>query len=101
MLNIKEIRTNTDYIIESLKNRNFDNPENIINEIIKLDENYRKNLEKKEKLSSDRNLISKELAKFKNDKKKFDELSLKVTLLKNQISELENFTNEKLKLLNT
>ncbi len=100
MLNIKEIRTNTDYIIESLKNRNFDNPENIINEIIKLDENYRKNLEKKEKLLSDRNLISKELAKFKNDKKKFDELSLKVTLLKNQISELENFTNEKLKLLN-
>ena len=30
MLNIKEIRTNTNYIIESLKKRNFDNPEKIM-----------------------------------------------------------------------
>ena len=48
MLNIKEIRTNTNYIIESLKKRNFYNPEKIINEVLKLDKNYRKNLEEKE-----------------------------------------------------
>ena len=70
MLNIKEIRTNTNYIIESLKKRNFDNPEKIINQILKIDKNYREDLEKKEKLLGERNLISKELANLKNNKKK-------------------------------
>ena len=100
MLNIKEIRTNTNYIIESLKKRNFDNPEKIVNEVLKLDKNYRENLEKKEKLLGERNLISKELANLKNNKKKFNELSAKVSSLKNEISKLENQTNEELKLLN-
>ena len=100
MLNIKEIRTNTNYIIESLKKRNFDNPEKIINQILKIDKNYREDLEKKEKLLGERNLISKELANFKNNKKKFNELSTKVSSLKNEITKLENQTNEKLKLLN-
>ena len=100
MLNIKEIRTNANYIIESLKKRNFDNPEKIVNEVLKLDKNYRENLEKKEKLLGERNLISKELANLKNNKKKFNELSIKVTSLKNEISKLENQTNENLKLLN-
>tara|TARA_B100000212_G_C27372689_1_gene533280 strand:+ start:1233 stop:2501 length:1269 start_codon:yes stop_codon:yes gene_type:complete len=100
MLSIKEIRINTNYIIESLKKRNFDNPEKIITEILKLDKNYRENLEKKEKLLGERNLISKELANLINDKKKFNELSTRVTTLKNEISKLENQTNEKFKLLN-
>ena len=100
MLNIKEIRTNTNNIIESLKKRNFENPEKILNEILKIDKNYRENLEKKEKLLSERNLISKELASFKNNKRKFNELSAKVTTLKNEISKLETLTNGKLKLLN-
>jgi len=100
MLNIKEIRTNTNNIIESLKKRNFENPEKILNEILKIDKNYRENLEKKEKLLSERNLISKKLASFKNNKRKFNELSAKVTTLKNEISKLEALTNEKLKLLN-
>ncbi len=99
MLNIKEIRTNTDYIIESLRKRNFENPQKIVNEILKLDENYRKNLEKKEKLLGERNLISKELANYKNNEKKFNELSTEVTLLKKKILKLENTTNENLKLL--
>ena len=33
MLNIKEIRNNTNYVIGSLKKRNFENPEKVINEI--------------------------------------------------------------------
>ena len=50
MLSIKDIRSNTNYIIDSLKKRNFNKPEIIINDIIKLDKDYRENLEKKRKV---------------------------------------------------
>ena len=100
MLSIKEIRINTNYIIESLKKRNFDNPEKIITEILKLDKNYRENLEKKEKLLSKRNSISKELSNYKNNKKKFTKLSKEVTLIKSKILKLDNLLNKKAKLLN-
>ena len=80
MLSIKDIRSNTNYIIDSLKKRNFNKPEIIINDIIKLDKDYRENLEKKEKLLNQRNLISKELSKIKDKKKQFKALSVKVQL---------------------
>ena len=57
MLNIKDIRTKANYIIDSLRKRNFDSPEIVINDILKLDQEYRENLEKKEKLLSQRNSI--------------------------------------------
>ena len=101
MLNIKEIRNNTNHIISSLKKRNFDNPEKLINEILKLDKKYRVNLEKKEKLLSKRNLISKELANCKNNKKKFTKLSKEVTLLKDKILKLDKLLNTNVKLLNS
>jgi len=101
MLNIKDIRANANYFIDSLKKRNFDCPEKIINQILKLDQNYRENLEKKEKLLNERNLISKELANNKDNKKKFSELSLKVTQLKEQIAKLEKLTNKDIELLNS
>ena len=100
MLNIKEIRNNTNYIIDSLKKRNFENPEKAINEILKLDKKYRENLEKKEKLLSKRNSISKELSNYKNNKKKFTKLSKEVTLIKSKILKLDNLLNKKAKLLN-
>ena len=100
MLSIKDIRSNTKYFIDSLKKRNFNKPEIIINDIIKLDKNYRENLEKKEKLLNQRNLISKELSKIKDKKKQFKELSVKVTLLKEEISKLDLVITKKLNLLN-
>ena len=100
MLNIKEIRNNTNYVIDSLKKRNFENPEKVINEILKLDKKYRENLEKKEKLLSKRNSISKELSNYKNNKKKFTKLSKEVTLIKSKILKLDNLLNKKAKLLN-
>ena len=100
MLSIKDIRSNTNYIIDSLKKRNFNKPEIIINDIIKLDKNYRESLEKKEKLLNQRNLISKELSKIKDSKNQFKEQSIKVTLLKEEISKLDLIINEKLNLMN-
>tara|TARA_Y200000002_G_scaffold147946_1_gene122251 strand:+ start:2342 stop:3610 length:1269 start_codon:yes stop_codon:yes gene_type:complete len=100
MLSIKDIRSNTNYIIDSLKKRNFNKPEIIINDIIKLDKDYRENLEKKEKLLNQRNLISKELSKIKDSKNQFKEQSIKVTLLKDEISKLDLVINEKLNLMN-
>ena len=100
MLSIKDIRSNTNYIIDSLKKRNFNKPEIIINDIIKLDKDYRENLEKKEKLLNQRNLISKELSKIKDSKSQFKEQSIKVTLLKEEISKLDLVINEKLNLMN-
>ena len=100
MLSIKDIRSNTNYIIDSLKKRNFNKPEIIINDIIKLDKDYRENLEKKEKLLNQRNLISKELSKIKDSKNQFKEQSIKVTLLKEEISKLDLIINEKLNLMN-
>ena len=101
MLSIKDIRSNTNYIIDSLKKRNFNKPEIIINDIIKLDKDYRESLEKKEKLLNQRNLISKELSKIKDSKNQFKEQSIKVTLLKEEISKLDLVINEKLNLMNT
>ena len=100
MLSIKDIRSNTNYIIDSLKKRNFNKPEIIINDIIKLDKDYRENLEKKEKLLNQRNLISKELSKIKDSKNQFKEQSIKVTLLKDEISKIDLVINEKLNLMN-
>jgi len=100
MLNIKDIRSNTDFIIKSLEKRNVDNSKKIIDSIIELDKDYRDNLEKKEKLLNQRNLVSKDLGRNKNDKKKFKELSEKANNLKEDISTLDNITIEKKKSLN-
>ena len=90
MLNIKEIRNNPDFFIQNLKKRNLDNSEKLIKEILDLDKEYREFLEKKEKLLSSRNQISKELGQKKNDQTKFNELSKKVSDIKKQVQELDD-----------
>ncbi len=100
MINIKDIRSDANFIIESLKKRNVDNPEKIIQEILDIDKDYRETLERKEILLNERNVISKDLGKNKDDQKKFKELSLKVVSLKEEISKLEDITNAKNKSLN-
>tara|TARA_B100000963_G_scaffold360477_1_gene391509 strand:+ start:11647 stop:12915 length:1269 start_codon:yes stop_codon:yes gene_type:complete len=99
MLDIKLIRSETSYIIESLEKRNLKNSEKIINEIVEIDKVYRANLEKKEKLLSERNILSKEMGKNKNDKKNFKNLSTKVASIKQKILKLDKTIFEKSKLL--
>ena len=97
MLNIKDIRLRPEFYIESLSKRNVINANEIINNIIEKDKNYRSSLENKEKLLNERNVISKDLGKNKNDKKKFEVLSKKVGEIKNNIQKLESDT-DKLKI---
>ena len=85
MLNIKDIRSNPEIFIHNLKKRNIDDPNKIINNILELDKTYRNFLEQKEKLLNERNTISKELGKSKDDQKKFNELSNKVSKIKEEI----------------
>ena len=97
MLNIKDIRLRTEFYIESLSKRNVINANEIINNIIEKDKNYRSSLENKEKLLNERNVISKDLGKNKNDKEKFEVLSKQVSEIKNNIQKLESDT-DKLKI---
>jgi len=97
MLNIKDIRLRPEFYIESLSKRNVINANEIINNIIEKDKNYRSSLENKEKLLNERNVISKDLGKNKNDKEKFELLSKKVSEIKNNIQKLESDT-DKLKI---
>ena len=85
MLNIKDIRLNPENFIQNLKKRNIDDPKKIISNILELDKTYRNFLEQKEKLLNERNTISKELGKNKDDQKKFNELSNKVSIIKEEI----------------
>ena len=100
MINIKDIRTQENFIIASLNKRNFKNSEKIIKEVIDLDKDYRVHLEKKEKLLNERNVLSKELSKNISDKKKLQEISLKVTTLKQEILKLDQTIEKKNKMLN-
>lgn len=97
MLNIKDIRSRPKFYIENLIKRNVNNSNEIINNILEKDKNYRSFLENKEKLLNERNLISKDLGKNKNDKEKFELLSKKVGEIKNKIQKLESDT-DKLKI---
>ena len=100
MLNIKDIRSNPENFIQNLKKRNIDDPKKIISNILELDKTYRNFLEQKEKLLNERNTISKELGKNKDDQKKFNELSNKVSMIKEEIFKLDKITEEKILSIN-
>ena len=100
MLNIKDIRSNPENFIQNLKKRNIGDPKKIINNILELDKTYRNFLEQKEKLLNERNTISKELGKNKDDQKKFNELSNKVSIIKEEIFKLDKITEEKILSIN-
>ena len=90
MLDIKEIRKSSDFFIKKLKDRNIQDSEKIIKNLLTIDSDYRKKLEENQSLLAERNKISKELGISKKDKNKFDELSKKVTEIKNKCSIIEN-----------
>ena len=94
MLNIKDIRSKPDFFIENLSKRNIEDPKKVVQDIIDKDKSYRLILEKKEKLLSERNSISKDLGKNKNDKEKFETLSKKVSDIKVEIQNLEKDTDK-------
>jgi len=62
MIDIKIIRENPELIRKTLQNRNDNAP---IDEIIKLDESYRRSLQETESLRAKRNDVSKQISKMK------------------------------------
>ena len=90
MLDITRIRKEPDVIKKALSRRNPDWVKDI-DEIIKIDKNYRDLLGQTEKLSAKRNSISKDIAKAKssNDEKTAENLQKQVAQIKKDAAELE------------
>lgn len=90
MLNIKDIRKDLNTFKQKIKSRFVNNSDLIFDQLIKLDEELRKNLEKQQELQNQRNSISKNLSieKDKNSEK-FKNLSSEVSSIKTSISALE------------
>ena len=90
MLNIKDIRKDLNTFKQKIKSRFVNNSDLIFDQLIKLDEDLRKNLEKQQELQNQRNSISKNLSieKDKNSEK-FKNLSSEVSSIKTSISALE------------
>lgn len=90
MLDIARIRKEPDVIKKALSRRN---PEWVkdIDEVIKIDKNYRDLLGQAEKLSAQRNSISKDIAKAKSqkDEKTAENLQKQVAQIKKDAAELE------------
>ncbi|MBU0958239.1 MAG: serine--tRNA ligase, partial [Nanoarchaeota archaeon] len=67
MLDIKLIREEPELVKKSSKNRGYD--ENIVNEVLKIDEKWRKLKKQDDSLRGDRNKVSQEINKLKKEKK--------------------------------
>ncbi len=90
MLNLKDIRKDLNFFKEKIKSRFINNSDQILDLLIKLDENHRKNLETQQELQNQRNSISKNLSVEKDkNSEKFKNLSSEVSSIKNSIATLE------------
>lgn len=97
MLDIALIRNNPDLVRASLRNRGY--PENLIDEFLRVDAEWRKMVDESNRLKRVRNSVAEEIPKLKDDEKKnkIDEMKRIVERIKEldtRISELENVRNE-------
>jgi seryl-tRNA synthetase len=65
LLDIKWIRENQDAFVEGLESRGFENPQELLNRILKLDEERRGTIQKLQGLQARRNAASKEVGQAK------------------------------------
>lgn len=92
MLDIKLIRENPKLVKENIKKKFQDNKLTLVDEILKLDKDWRETKYTADNLRKQRNLISEEIneAKKKKDNKKAEELIKKAKDIPKQIVEAEN-----------
>ena len=64
MIDIKFLRENPDVVKENIKKKFQDNKLPLVDEVIELDAEYRKALQRKESLQADKNKVSKEIGGF-------------------------------------
>jgi len=94
MLEIKLFRQNKDLIIEGLKKKNFKQL-NLVDEIIKLDEDLRKLKQETENLTSVINKNNSEIARYiKTDAVKVENIKTHNIILNEKIEELTNILNQ-------
>ncbi|MCR3758862.1 serine--tRNA ligase [Clostridium felsineum] len=89
MLDLKRIRTNPEEVKKALSNRGEDFEVSIIDELIGLDEERRKNLVEVENLKSKRNKDSGEIAKLKKSGQNADELLAEMKKISDDIKGID------------
>jgi len=92
MLDIKFIRENTDAVKEALKNRNIKNID--IDELMRIDEEYRKSLAEAEELKAERNKANDEISSYMKAKKNPKEIIDKMKAVSQKIAELDKKVGE-------
>jgi seryl-tRNA synthetase len=98
MLEMKVFRENPDEIFEDLKRRNAS--DEIAKDVIKLDEKWRKLIEKGNNLRAQRNAISREIGDLKKKGKDSTDILKKMSGIKEELNQNEKETNETLELRN-
>ncbi|URZ08919.1 serine--tRNA ligase [Clostridium felsineum] len=94
MLDLKRIRTNPEEVKKALSNRGEDFEVSIIDELIGLDEERRKNLVEVENLKSKRNKDSGEIAKLKKSGQNADELLAEMKKISDDIKGIDAKVSE-------
>ncbi len=96
MLDIKFVRENPDLVKENIKKKFQDHKLGLVDEVIKLDKEYREYQLKGDTLRMDRNSLSKEIGNLMKDGKKdeAEKIKEKVNSINNELVEIESKTEE-------
>ena len=91
MIDIKLLRETPDVVRENIKKKFQDNKLPLVDEVIELDKEYRKTLQREESLQAERNRIAKEIGGLmaKGMKEEAEELKAKVAAFSEEQSELQ------------
>ena len=96
MLEMKVFRESPEKVFEDLKKRNL--PKDIASDVIELDKEWRRLIEKGNKLRAKRNTISKNIGELKKKGQDFSEVLKDMAKLKEDLNQNEKNTEEALKL---
>ncbi|MBP1543190.1 MAG: serine--tRNA ligase, partial [Oscillospiraceae bacterium] len=96
MIDIKFLRENPDVVKENIKKKFQDNKLPLVDEVIELDAEYRKALQRKESLQADKNKVSKEIGGFmaKGMKDEADAAKAKVKEYSEELAQLDKTVPE-------
>ena len=96
MIDIKFLRENPDIVRENIKNKFQDSKLPLVDEVIKLDSDYRTAITEADKLRADRNRLSKQIGGLmaKGEKEEAEKVKKQVTDAAERLAELEKLEAE-------
>lgn len=96
MIDIKFLRENPDIVRENIKNKFQDDKLPLVDEVIKLDSDYRAAITEADKLRADRNRLSKQIGGLmaKGEKEEAEKVKKQVTNAAERLAELEKLEAE-------